>query len=112
VTLKEGWRGIDATTRWLSAVDGVMTGHPLGPTKSHVCGWARRCEGHVPDLKERLSQSTTRRIVATVVVTSKYTKLHVDGLRETLIQHAKTLLSDGSVLAWDVLQSLDSPTCF
>lgn len=112
VTRREGWDGIEATTRWLAAIDRVMTGHPQAPQKMHVSGWARRFEGEVPGLHAEYAKGFSNWLVATEVLTAKYNSPAIEGLRETIIEHGKASLSSGHLLAFDVLQSLDSEVVF
>jgi quinol monooxygenase YgiN len=111
VTREQGWDGIDATTRWLAAVDRVMPGHPLAPVKSHVAMYARRHEGQAPGPVGGATD-VSEWIIATEVLNAKYTGPAMEEVRRRLIEHADASLARGQVLAFDVLQSVESPTCF
>lgn len=109
----QGWDGIDATTTWLAAVDRVMARNPLAPAKSYVSTWARRFEGDSSRLVEALAEGgPSGLLVGTELLTSKYKKEDLDSMLALFIKHGEESLASGNLLAFDVLQSLDSPVVF
>lgn len=108
---EEGWDGIEATSRWLEAV--ARVGYPLTMEKLHASVWARHLELQAPDFETGKEVDFSKWIVATEVLNANWMEGEtVTEMRRILIEHAEACVGKGNVVTYDVLQSVDSPTCF
>lgn len=107
----EGWDGVEATSRWLQAV--ARVGGPLAMEDLHASFWARHLELQADTFDPALEPDFSTWIVATEVLNANWMDgAAVPEMRRLMSEHAEASIKGGNLAIFDVLQSVDSPTCF
>lgn len=95
--------------RWVAALD--RTGPALAPYPSHAVDWAvcARLDRHGAERRAPAGDD----VVAFELLNADWGRRGaMSQMRERLLQHAERVVTEGEALVFEVLQSVDEPTCF
>lgn len=106
ISLQDDQLKAGSVSHWIAALD--RAGKALSPMDSHYVDWAL-CGREGPDEKDVSAPA----VVAFEILNADWTRPEsIAEMRDALLSHAVAVVSAGNAIVYEVLQSVDEPTCF